>query len=173
MGSQRVGYDWATSLSFFLYNWGSWRLLARGIQPVGSNHHGSLPSLAIISHYSRTSFFYYYFFIFYSCTSVIASKTKREWYYSPGGRERNDSCLDHCFVLCLVAQSYLTLCNPMGCSLPGSSVGFFRHKHWSGLPFPFLGIFPTQGSNPGFPQCRRILYCLSHQGSLEHWFTEL
>ena len=37
MGSQRVGYDWATSLSFFLYNWGSWRLLAQGIQGVGSN----------------------------------------------------------------------------------------------------------------------------------------
>ena len=28
------------------------------------------------------------------------------------------------------------------------------------------GIFPTQGSDPDFPHCRRILYCLSHQGSL-------
>ena len=27
------------------------------------------------------------------------------------------------------------------------------------------GIFQTQGSNPGFPHCRQILYCLSHQGS--------
>ena len=27
------------------------------------------------------------------------------------------------------------------------------------------GIFPTQGSNPGLPYCRQILYCLSHQGS--------
>ena len=26
-------------------------------------------------------------------------------------------------------------------------------------------IFPTQGSNPGLPHCRRILYQLSHQGS--------
>ena len=25
--------------------------------------------------------------------------------------------------------------------------------------------FPTQGSNPGLPHCRRILYQLSHQGS--------
>ena len=24
-------------------------------------------------------------------------------------------------------------------------------------------IFPTQGSNPGLPQCRQTLYCLSHQ----------
>ena len=27
-------------------------------------------------------------------------------------------------------------------------------------------IFPTQGSNPGLPPCRRILYRLSHQGNL-------
>ena len=27
------------------------------------------------------------------------------------------------------------------------------------------GIFPTQGLNSGFPHCRQILYCLSHQGS--------
>ena len=26
-------------------------------------------------------------------------------------------------------------------------------------------IFPTQGSNPGLPQCRQILYQLSHKGS--------
>ena len=29
----------------------------------------------------------------------------------------------------------------------------------------FQGIFPTQGSNPGLPHCRRILYQLSHKGS--------
>ena len=27
------------------------------------------------------------------------------------------------------------------------------------------GNFPTQGSNPGLPHCRQILYCLSHQKS--------
>ena len=27
------------------------------------------------------------------------------------------------------------------------------------------GIFPTQGSNPGVPYCRRVLYQLSHKGS--------
>ena len=29
------------------------------------------------------------------------------------------------------------------------------------------GIFPTQGSNPGLPHCRQILYQLSHKGSLK------
>ena len=33
------------------------------------------------------------------------------------------------------------------------------------------GIFPTQGSNPGLPRCRRILYHLSHQGSLQWCVT--
>ena len=27
------------------------------------------------------------------------------------------------------------------------------------------GVFPTQGSNPGLPLCRQILYQLSHKGS--------
>ena len=31
------------------------------------------------------------------------------------------------------------------------------------------GIFPTQGSNPGLPHCRWILYHLSHQGRRRLW----
>ena len=31
--------------------------------------------------------------------------------------------------------------------------------------FLLQGIFPTQGSNPGLPHCRQMLYLLSHQGS--------
>ena len=35
------------------------------------------------------------------------------------------------------SQLHLTLCNPMDCSLPGSSVlGISRQEYWSGLPFP-------------------------------------
>ena len=37
--------------------------------------------------------------------------------------------------------------------------------YWSGQLFLSPGVFPTQGLNPGLPHCRRILYCLSHQGS--------
>ena len=37
----------------------------------------------------------------------------------------------------LVTQSCLTLCNPIACSPPGSSVhGFSRQKFWSGVPLP-------------------------------------
>ena len=50
-------------------------------------------------------------------------------------------------------------------SLPDSSVhGDSPGKH-TGVRCHALiqGIFPTQGSNPGLPHCRRILHCLSHQ----------
>ena len=35
------------------------------------------------------------------------------------------------------------------------------------------GIFPTHGSNPGLPHCRRILYHLSHQAYLNTWGVKL
>ena len=56
-----------------------------------------------------------------------------------------------------VAQSCLTLCNPMDSSLHQAppSMGFSRQEYWSGLLFPSQGIFPTQGSNPGLLHCRQ------------------
>ena len=38
---------------------------------------------------------------------------------------------------------------------------------------PLQRLFPTQGSNPGLPHCRWILYQLSHQGSprILEWIT--
>ena len=40
-------------------------------------------------------------------------------------------------------------------------MGILQEEYWSGLPSVLQGIFPTQGSNPGLPHCRQILYCLS------------
>ena len=68
---------------------------------------------------------------------------------------------------CAYSLSHVWLCDPMNSSPPGSSVhGDFPGKTTGVVCHAFLqGIFPTQGSNPGLPHCRRILYCLSHQGS--------
>ena len=41
---------------------------------------------------------------------------------------------------------------------PGRNTGVGSHSL-------LQGIFPTQGSNPGIPQCRQVFYQLSHQGS--------
>ena len=50
-------------------------------------------------------------------------------------------------MLCLVTQSYLTLCDPMDCSPPNSSVhGDSPGKNTAvGCHFLLQGIFPTQG----------------------------
>ena len=67
----------------------------------------------------------------------------------------------------LVAQSCLTLYDPVDCSLPGSSVHGDSPGKNTGMGCHALlqGIFPTQGLNSGLPNCRQILYHLSHQGS--------
>ena len=72
-----------------------------------------------------------------------------------------------CAVLCLITQSRLTLCKPVDYSQPVYCIhGNYPGKHAGVRCHTLLqGIFPTQGSNPGFPHCREILYCLSHQGS--------
>ena len=55
---------------------------------------------------------------------------------------------------CLVVQPCPTLCNPMDCSPPGSSVRGDSPGMNTGVGFHFLlqGIFPTQGSNLGLLQ---------------------
>ena len=58
-------------------------------------------------------------------------------------------------------KSCPTLCNSMDYSpwnSPGQNAGV-------GSLSLLQGIFPTQGSNPGLPHCRWIIYQLSHEGS--------
>ena len=79
-------------------------------------------------------------------------------------------CICVCVCVCvyvLATQSCLTLCNPMDCSSPGSSVYQnlqARILEWVAILFS-RGILPIQGLNPNLPHCRWILYCLSRQGS--------
>ena len=49
-----------------------------------------------------------------------------------------------------MAQSYLFVAPwAVACQAP-LSMEFSRQECWSGLPFPTLGVFLTQGSNPRF-----------------------
>ena len=74
---------------------------------------------------------------------------------------------ESCLCVCVyVAQLCPTICDPMDCSLPSSSVhGISRQEYWSGCCFLPQGIFPSQGSNLGLPYRRPILYHLSLEGS--------
>ena len=57
------------------------------------------------------------------------------------------------FLVCvLVAQSCLTLCDPMDCSLPGSSVhGTLQARMVEWVAFPSPGDLPDPGIGPGSP----------------------
>ena len=65
-------------------------------------------------------------------------------------------------------MSKYILCDPMDYSLPGSFV-------WNspGTNTILHGISPTQGSNPGLPHCRQILYHLSYWGSSNLLFSKV
>ena len=68
----------------------------------------------------------------------------------------------------LVAHVCLTLCDPMDCSLPGSSVHGILQATGVGSHSVLQEIFPTQGLNPGILYRRQIFFFfnhLSHQGS--------
>ena len=67
-----------------------------------------------------------------------------------------------CCMRVKVAQSCPTLCDPMDYTVHG--ILHIRILEWVAFPLR-QGIFPTQGSNPGVPHCRWILYQLSHKGS--------
>ena len=61
-----------------------------------------------------------------------------------------------------VTQSCPTLCNPLDSTVHGILQA--RMLEWIAVPL-LQGTFPTQGSNPGLPHCRQILYQLSHRES--------
>ena len=65
----------------------------------------------------------------------------------------------------LVTQSCPTLCDPMGCSPPGSSDHVIlqaRILEWVAISYSRGSSWP-EGLNPGLLYHRQILYCLSQQ----------
>ena len=70
-------------------------------------------------------------------------------------------------VPCLVAQSCLTLCDPVDCNPPGSSVHRIlqsRILEWVAMPSPAEDL-PTPGIKPVSPALQADSLLLSHQGS--------
>ena len=146
MGSQRVGHDWATSLTHSANEEAS---------PTNTNCLESekiktktQPSKAQNDWEGTQGNLLGEKWMFYVVTGLR----------TPGLHRYSES---------EVTLSCRTLCNPMDCSLtrlfctwdfPGESTGLGCHCL-------LQQIFPTQGWNPGLPHCRQMLYRLSHQGS--------
>ena len=52
----------------------------------------------------------------------------------------------------MLSQLCPTLCDPMDCSPPDSSLhGIFQQKYWSGFPVPSPGDLPDPGIKPTAP----------------------
>ena len=65
--------------------------------------------------------------------------------------------------MCSVAESHLTLCDSMDCSLPGSPLhGISPARILKQVTISLLQGFPTKKLNSCLLHCRRILY---------HWVT--
>ena len=80
-------------------------------------------------------------------------------------RFSHKSFLQWSVLLCLVSQSCPTLCTPMDCTLPGSSVlGNSSGKNPGECSLLFQEIFPIQELNQGLLRCRQVLYQLNYQG---------
>ena len=79
-----------------------------------------------------------------------------------------NQCQDPMYLMkVLVTQSCPTLCKPMVCNLPGSSVhGILQSRILEYCHSLLQEFFPTQGLNLGLLHSRQILHHLSHQGSL-------
>ena len=67
------------------------------------------------------------------------------------GREPDYGLVCVC-VLSHFSDFSSTLCDPMDCGPPGSSVhGFSRQEYWSGLPFPPPEDLPDPAIEPASP----------------------
>ena len=87
--------------------------------------------------------------------SLLTHRCKNKWHLESKSQSHLVNSFA-CYMRAKSPQSCLTLCDPMDCGPPGSSVHgiFSRQEYWSGLHALLQGIFPTRGSCIG----RRVLY---------------
>ena len=78
-----------------------------------------------------------------------------------------------CPLLLQRSQLCSTLCDPVDCGLPGSSVhGIFQARILDSPAYSFSrGSFPTQESNSSLLYCRQIFKPLNQQGRLHFYYN--
>ena len=99
------------------------------------------------------------------CTAVHG--VAKSWTWLSDWTELNRMSFSLKCCCCIVAKSCPTLCNPMDCSLPGSSVHGIsqaRILEWVNISSS-REIFPTQGSNSHLLHWQVVSLLLSYQGS--------
>ena len=106
--------------------------------------------------------FFFFFFSVHPYLEWILIPSSKWWGKCMKNRSSNQAYLKiptlgmvtYSMHACLITQSFL-LCDPMDCSLPGSSaMGFFRQGYWSRLSFTSPRDLPYSGIKPGSPALR-------------------
>ena len=141
----QTGYWWLITSKCFLCFFEFWLEFAEILGSVGQNFFSISGSPQLSSFQTYIIFWRPYFFLFSSGHAVLSCSVVSDSLWSHG------------------LQPATPLC-PW--DSPGRNTGVGCHTL-------LQGIFPTQGSNPGLPHWRQILYRLSHQGRPFFWgFTQ-
>ena len=146
MGSQRVGHDWVY-IEKPSFSWGrhTWRLKWIIYPPWSERSRAEELKSALVD-----------------VTSELWNLTLHEHvFYSIWDDNKSQKSVH--FFCKRESASHSVMSDSLWPPWIIQSMEFSRPECWS--HFFLQGIFPTQGSNPGLPPRRWILYWLSHQGN--------
>ena len=175
-------FDWAPVVSVL-----RWLYEQQNIKPPEINRYNKILLLSFPSYSPNQLLFTFWFF---HESSTIHFTTCQKWNVFFFFLKRY-TCLifqfSHDFIFYLFASRIFTYLSSVlspkfgiknlheseSCSVVSDSLWlqglyameFSREEYWCGSLPLLLGIFPTQGSNPGLLHCGWILYQLSHKGS--------
>ena len=171
MGLHRVGHVWrnlaaaaaaAAAVTGYLGSYQKWgsgssNLSLRSI-PVLKTHHIWKPMVSLCLGVHLVTL------LFISGVSIFDLTD-----YPTGWKLMVVMCKGYNLCVLLVAQSHPTLCNPMDCSPPGSSVhGILQARilEWVAIPFSST-TFPDPGLNLGLLCCSRFFTTWATRGALQ------
>ena len=96
---------------------------------------------------------------------ALSQYTRQAWEERPPGQTRRARLTDVAAQPPTLVLLLILLCSFSPRNFPGKNTGVGCH-------FLLQGIFLIQGSNPGLPHCKQILYSLSHQGSTKRRYKK-
>ena len=157
LGSHRVGHDWSNlAAAAAEYSYFPQWLSSKELSCIA----GDAEDVGLIPGSGKSPGGRNGNLLHYSCLESPMDRSYNSWAH----KERDTTELwnkENIHIFDFTRHCYVDLVNSGSLSVVSDSLQFHGLYSLALL----RGIFPTQGSNPGLPHCRRILYQLSHKGS--------
>ena len=157
LGSHRVGHDWSNlAAAAAEYSYFPQWLSSKELSCIA----GDAEDVGLIPGSGKSPGGRNGNLLHYSCLESPMDRSYNSWAH----KERDTTELwnkENIHIFDFTRHCYVDLVNSGSLSVVSDSLQFHGLYSLALL----RGIFPTQGSNPGLPHCRRILYQLSHQRS--------